>query len=248
MITETYRITDDSEVTLTAYLADVSNEMPETRNRPAMLVLPGGAYKFCSDREAEPVALTYLALGFNAFVLRYSLNEKAEFPTPLNDARAALSFIRKSCENFHINPQKVAVCGFSAGGHLAAALSAMSEEKPNACVLGYPCILESIGSILAKPIPSVEKYVTPQTPPTFIFAASDDSTVPIENSLQYALALSRNDVPHEMHIFSEGEHGFSLANELVCGSEWLEKCKPCSYWVNRSAEWLKFTFNKSAEA
>lgn len=247
MFTRVYNISDDKNVTLTAYIADTSKEISKNNARPAMLVLPGGAYKFCSDREAEPIALEYLARGFNAFVLRYSLNENAEFPTPLNDAVTALRFIRGKADDFHINPENVAVCGFSAGGHLAAALSTMSEEKPDACVLGYPCILDSIGSILAKPIPSVEKYVTEQTPPTFIFAASDDTTVPIENSLQYALALSKNSVKYEMHIFSEGEHGFSLANELVCDEEWLKKCKPCAYWVERSAKWLKSTFKYTVE-
>lgn len=121
MISEIFKITDDSEVSLTSYISDISEEMKNMKTKPAILVLPGGAYKFCSDREAEPVALAYLAKGFNAFVLRYSLNEKAEFPTPLNDAQKALAFIRKNAEKFHTDPQKIAVIGFSAGGHLAAA-------------------------------------------------------------------------------------------------------------------------------
>lgn len=87
MFTKVYNISDDKEVTLTAYIPDISEEMQNMKVKPAVLILPGGAYKFCSDREAEPIALAYLAKGFNAFILRYSLNEKASFPTPLDDAK-----------------------------------------------------------------------------------------------------------------------------------------------------------------
>ena len=180
------------------------------KTKPAILVLPGGAYKFCSDREAEPVALAYLAKGFNAFVLRYSLNE----------------------------------IGFSAGGHLAAALSTMSEDKPDACILGYPCILDSTSPILAKPVESVDKYVTSKTPPTFIFAASNDGCVPILNSLKYAEALDKNGIGFEMHIFNDGDHGFSLGTDVVCSTQaGREACRPNSYWLERSAEWLKTIFS-----
>lgn len=242
MFTETYNLTDDPDVTLTTYISDISEEMKYANTKPAVLVFPGGAYKFCSDREAEPIALAYLAKGFNAFVLRYSLNDKAAFPTPLNDAEKALRFIRDKADEFHIYPDRIAVCGFSAGGHLAAAVSTMSEEKPNACILGYPCILDSTSPILAKPVESLDRYVTPNTPPTFIFAARDDGCVPIKNSLRYADKLDENGVGFELHIFSHGDHGFSLANGTVCDKQGLKKCKQNSYWLDRSAEWLKEIF------
>lgn len=242
MFTETYNLTDDPDVTLTTYISDNSEEMKYANTKPAVLVIPGGAYKFCSDREAEPIALAYLAKGFNAFVLRYSLNDKAAFPTPLNDAEKALQFIRDKADEFHIYPDKIAVCGFSAGGHLAAAVSTMSEEKPNACILGYPCILDSTSPILAKPVESLDRYVTPNTPPTFIFAARDDGCVPIKNSLIYADKLDENGVGFELHIFSHGDHGFSLANDTVCDKHWLKICRQNSYWLDRSAEWLKEIF------
>lgn len=242
MFTETYNLTDDPDVTLTTYISDISEEMKYANTKLAVLVIPGGAYKFCSDREAEPIALAYLAKGFNAFVLRYSLNDKAAFPTPLNDAEKALRFIRDKADEFHIYPDKIAVCGFSAGGHLAAAVSTMSEEKPNACILGYPCILDSTSPILAKPVESLDRYVTPNTPPTFIFAARDDGCVPIKNSLRYADKLDENGVGFELHIFSHGDHGFSLANGTVCDEQGLKKCRQNSYWLDRSAEWLKEIF------
>lgn len=240
MVVKTFNITDDPDVTLTAYISDISGEMKNMQVKPAVLVFPGGAYKYCSDREAEPVALAYLAKGFNAFVLRYSLNEKSKFPTPLNDAVAAIEFIRDSSKEFHTDPQRLAVCGFSAGGHLAAAVSTMTDVRPNACVLGYPCILSSTSPILANPVESVNEYVTKQTPPTFIFAASNDGCVPIENSLSYAQALSKNGVSFEMHIFAEGDHGFSLGTDVVCENKaFLNVVRPNSYWLDRSAEWLK---------
>lgn len=243
MFIEKITLTDDPQVTLTAYVCEPSTEMRNMDVRPAMLVLPGGGYSICSDREAEPIAFEYISKGFNAFILRYSLKEKSAFPTPLNDAVAALKLIRKNSEKWHIDPDKVAVIGFSAGGHLAAALSTMSEEKPNACLLGYPCILEKIGKILAKPIPDIAQQVTDKTPPTFIFSASNDGLVPIENSLEYALALSKNNVPFELHVFECGNHGFSTATRVVISDESaVNENKPVTYWVERSVEWLNKLF------
>ena len=166
------------------------------------------------------------------------------YTIPLNDAVKALNFIRDNVSEFCTDPQKIAVIGFSAGGHLAAALSTMPEEKPNACILGYPCILSSTSPILASPVESVTDYVTDKTPPTFIFAASNDGAVPIENSLSYAEALSRNGVSFELHIFEDGGHGFSLGTDVVCSTkESQDVCKPNIYWVDRSVQWLKKLFS-----
>ena len=245
MFIEKLNLTDNPEVTLTAYVCEPSPEMPNMNVRPAMLVLPGGAYRFCSDREAEPVALEYIAKGFNAFVLRYSLNENAAFPQPLNDAVAALKLIRANAEKWYIDPEKVAAIGFSAGGHLCAALSTMGEEKPNACVLGYPCILDYMSKLLPAPIPSLDDKISSETPPTFIFAASDDGAVPLDNSLKYALGLDKNKIPYELHIFQKGNHGFSTGTSVVVADpKNQEICKPAVYWVQRSIDWLYDIFNK----
>ncbi|MBP9988157.1 MAG: alpha/beta hydrolase, partial [Ruminococcus sp.] len=189
MLVKTFDLTNKN-VTLTIYIQDISDEMPNMKIKPGMLVIPGGGYHMCSDREAEPVAFEFIAKGYNAFILRYSLNEDSKFPKPLDDAVEALKLIRENAEQWHTDPNKIACVGFSAGGHLAAALSTMADEKPNACVLGYPCTLDSISPILANPIPSVDVAVSEQTPPTFIVHASDDGLVPVEHSLKYALALS----------------------------------------------------------
>lgn len=242
MYTKRIVFNEDRNVTLDVYLPDVSKEMPNMNVKPAVLVLPGGGYSMCSDREAEPVAFEFMAKGYNVFILRYSLNENALFPTPLNDAVQALKTIRENSAQWHTDPEKIAVCGFSAGGHLAAALSTMSDEKPNASILGYPCILENMGKILAQPIPSLEVCVSSETPPTFIVSASDDDLVPVENSLKYASALSDNNVPYEMHIFSRGGHGFSTSTEFVTVPERQEFVNNTRVWIPLCIEWLKTIF------
>lgn len=245
MIIEKINLTDDPSVTLTAYVSEPSNEMPNMKTRPGILVIPGGGYFMCSDREAEPIAFEYIAKGFNAFILRYSVKEKSEFPRPLNEASDALKLIRANAEKWHTDPNKIAAIGFSAGGHLCAALSTMSEEKPNASILGYPCILESMAKILATPVPAIDDKVTELTPPTFIFAASDDGTVPIENSLDYATQLKKHGVPFELHVFQKGGHGFSTAtNVVVSDPEHEKKISADVYWVQRSIDWLWELFGK----
>ena len=244
MKTELLNLTNEG-VTLAAYILDSSPEMPNFNYRPAMLVIPGGAYKFCSDREAEPVAMAFAARGYNTFVLRYSTGEgKAAFPNPLNDAEEALEIIRENSEKWHIDAKKVAAVGFSAGGHLCAALSAMGRVRPDAAVLCYPCILSSIGDVLAEPVPSVNEYVDEKTPPTFIVSSREDGCVPIENSLRYADALEKAGVDFEMHIFSKGYHGFSLANEVVFAKEEdAQYNSHISGWVEMCITWLRKTFD-----
>lgn len=233
----------NENVTLTAYLPDYSPEMPYLDKRSAVLVIPGGGYYMCSDREAEPVAFGFLGSGFAAFILRYSLKENSAFPRPLDDAREALKIIREHAEEWRIDPQKIAAIGFSAGGHLTAALSTMSDERPNAQILGYPCILEKIGKILAEPIPGVDTEVDEKTPPAFIFASSEDECVPIINSLEYAKALDKYKIPFEMHIFSQGWHGFSRADDTVYGKdEEVEYNKDCNIWFDLCVRWLKKIF------
>jgi len=232
------------KVTLTAYLLDASPDMPNMRVRPAVLVCPGGGYFFCSDREAEPIAMAFLAQGYHAFVLRYSLGENAAFPRPLNDAEEALELIRERAVEWDVNPNQIAACGFSAGGHLAAALGTMGRVRPNALILAYPCILDSISPILAAPIPSLEKFVDGQTPPTFLFATSADELVPVGHSLLFAAALDLAKVPFELHVFQNGVHGLALANPVTSGGMKKMVDADAAKWVGLCAAWLENTFSK----
>lgn len=238
----TLNLTNEN-VTLTAYIPQQSPEMKRMTKRKAILVIPGGAYKFCSDREGEPIALSFLSKGYAAFVLRYSLNENSTFPQPLNDAEEALELIRSNAEQWNIIPDKIAAIGFSAGGHLTAALSTMGRVRPDAQILGYPCILEEIGRILAEPIPSIEKEIDDKTPPAFIFASYSDQTVPIRNSLEYASALEKQGVPFEMHIYQTGGHGFSTAEKTVFDyDEHYEANAHCATWFDMCITWLEKLF------
>ena len=125
-------------VTLTTYVAGTSKAMPFNEKRKAILIIPGGGYEFCSDREGEPIALSYVTAGFNAFVLTYSVtgHGSARWPIPLVDASSAMKFIRDHAEEFHIDPDYVFVVGFSAGGHLAASLGTIWDNDEVEAMLG----------------------------------------------------------------------------------------------------------------
>lgn len=241
MKTETYNLTNEG-VTLTSYILDYSQEMPRWEKRPVMLVVPGGGYRFCSDREAEPVAMAFAAKGWNTFILRYSLNENAAFPRPLDDADEAMQFIIDHAEEFRADTGRICSIGFSAGGHLCAAMATMGKIKPAATVLCYPCTLKSIEEILPHPIPGLADKVDENTSPAFIVSSRRDTLVPIEHSLRYADALEKAGIDFEMHIYSTGDHGFSLCNEVVYSSpEYVERNIHMEGWIDLCFTWLKKT-------
>ncbi len=242
MKTEIIQLTTNPNVTLTTYLLDSPDDMPNTKIRPAVLVFPGGGYRHLSNREAEPIAMAFLAEGYHAFVLRYSINENAEFPKPLNDAEAALELIRSKSGEWGIDPQQIAVCGFSAGGHLAAALGTMGKLRPDALILGYPCILEFMSAGLPFPIPSVEKEVDAHTPPSFIFHTANDARVPVENALEFASALDRAEIPFALHIFQDGTHGLSLAKPHTSSGQGRMVNSDVAIWMELCLKWLENLF------
>ena len=233
----------EKNVSLTAYLLDKSCEMPNCDVRPAVLVIPGGGYGMCSDREAEPIAMLYALEGYHTFVLRYTVGKRSDgdykFEQPFADGEWAMKYIRDNAEEFGVDPNKIAAIGFSAGGHLCSALGTISKNKPNALVLAYPCIMEEINPILQCDVPSTNEYVTADTPPSFIFHANDDSLVPVKHSLAFASALAENGVEFEIHDFRNGGHGFSLATPNVCGGKFDSDA---SKWGRMSVKWLRKIF------
>lgn len=232
---------------LTVYLHEEKPEFARVGKRPFILVIPGGGYAFCSEREAEPIALNFVAQGYHAGVLRYHVGEFRSFEASLKDAQEALVKIRELSggEWASIDPEKIAVIGFSAGGHLAAALSTISEIKPSLCMLGYPAILESFAQVMQIEAPSLETCVTSETPPTFVFSTFEDNVVPIENSLLYLRALEENEVPFETHLFQKGKHGLSLATKRFGNRE--EMIDPrFSRWFNECVEWLEINWAESS--
>lgn len=138
------------------YLLDNTPEIDINRKLPAVIVCPGGAYLFTSDREGEPIALQFLAAGYQAFVLRYTVKGEGntEYPVPLYDLAKMILTVRQNAEAWNIDPSRIAICGFSAGGHLCASLAVHWQESflqeklgtepemllPNAVILGYPCL------------------------------------------------------------------------------------------------------------
>ena len=247
----------------------VQNESPEialSHLRPMVVVLPGGGYMFTSDREAEPVALAYVAAGFNAAVVRYSVGQDAVWPNPQVDVSAALKYIRDNAKRFLTDPHKIALCGFSAGGHLAASLgvhwdnadirrlSGISGEdnRPDALVLCYPVITTgeyaheesavnvSGGDPELREFLSLEKRVSANMPPTFLWHCIGDESVPVENSLLLANAMQRAGVDYECHLFAGGAHGISMCNQEVEtpnheAAAWTELCKT---WLNKQFHYI----------
>ena len=239
--------------------------------RPAVVIFPGGGYDYTSDREAEPVANAYLAAGYSAFVVRYAVGADARHPHPLLDAAAALALVRARAEEFHIDPQKVAVCGFSAGGHLAAHIGTQwhlpllretlggesADFRPDAMVLCYPVIsgirsphLHSFLN-LTGPDPaqealaclSCEELVDSRTPPAFLWHTANDTCVPVENSLVMAGALAKAGVPVELHVFPNGLHGLSVCTYETAAGGSEDRVYPyVARWVPWSVRFLENVF------
>ena len=128
------------EATLEGYILDCELSLGLETNRPAIVVCPGGGYLYCSPREGEPVALSYAASGFHAFVLRYSTGFEAKDFAPWKEVSWAIGYIREHAQQWNIDPEQIVTCGFSAGGHVAFAAGLMGEHKPNAMILNYPAV------------------------------------------------------------------------------------------------------------
>lgn len=258
--------TKDSVAKLYTYILDNSPEIDSYRKRPTVIISPGGGYEFTSDREAEPIAIQMNSLGFNACILRYSV-QPATFPTALLELSTAVAFVRKNAEQWHVDANKIIVAGFSAGGHLAASLgvfwnrSFLSERlgvskeeiKPNGLLLSYPVITSGTyahrGSFIAlmgkdngKRLQevSLEKQVTDQTPPTFLWHTFTDEAVPVENSFLFAAALLKHKVPLEVHIYPKGAHGLSLGTEETKGKDNEFTLQPeVANWIEMAGVWVK---------
>lgn len=229
--------------------------------RQAVIICPGGGYSYTSDREAEPIALRFLAMGFQCFVLRYSVSGQSIFPGALLELAASLALVRARSAEWNIDPKRIVVMGFSAGGHLAASLgmfwnkefvagplSLKNEDiQPNGMILCYPVITsgefahrDSFINLLGEryeeniALVSLENQVSVDTPPTFLWHTWDDSCVPVENSLLLASSLCRNGISSEMHILPHGCHGLALATSETNMVE--NSCKDWPEWAER---WIR---------
>lgn len=253
--------------TLTAYIIDDCRDASTPRKRPAVLICPGGAYAGCSPREGEPIALQYMAAGYHAFVLDYAVAPANHYPEPQNNAFDAIRLIRARSGDWGIDPDKIVVMGFSAGGHLAASVATLWDEKPfktqdksnrpNAVLLGYPVISskaeitheDSIINLcgndkVLRQHMSLEDRVTDKMPPCFIWHTFTDQAVSVENSILFAQAMVKAGVPCEMHIYPHGVHGLALANSLTAvDGYYIDEL--AGSWFSLSLAWLEDVFKQN---
>lgn len=227
------------EVELEAYLWRDDDKFSNARRRQTVLILPGGSYQVLSEREAEPVALAYLAEGFNAFVLRYSVGRGAVWPEPLEDAREALALIHARAQEWQVDTERIAAVGFSAGGHLAAALGIQGQLRPAALVLGYPCLGQPQCGLMPMNPPELLGTADDKTPPTFLFATYEDEIVPVTQTLEFAAELARLERPVECHVFQHGIHGLSLARTHTSSGRLAKTDPDAAQWLPMSIRWLR---------
>ncbi|MCL2865604.1 MAG: alpha/beta hydrolase [Lachnospiraceae bacterium] len=246
MRSEIITLNKSRNVTLTIYLQSVGGEFSYVPKRPAILILPGGGYQFCSDREADPVAMPYLKAGYQVFILRYSVQAHNQWPNPLEDYEQAMCLIRAKAKEWNVYEDKVAVIGFSAGGHLAAAAATMAENKPNAAILGYGVMGKDVKGCNAS-APDTVDAVDQYTCPCFIFSTRDDGLVHIDNSLDFMKALSKYQIAFESHIYAFGPHGFSTCDASVQNHNNRDICSRIPNWVEDSIGWLQDMFGGFGE-
>lgn len=223
---------------LRCWVTQTSEKVSAHRRRPAVLILPGGAYRWTSPREAEPVALQFAARGWAAFVLDYSCAPHA-FPTAVREAAMAMRYIRDNAAGMEVDPHMVAAMGFSAGGHLCGTLGTLWDDprvadiapaavvRPDALGLCYPVAISwgktheesfeniSGGQADLREELSLDKLVRADMPPVFLWHTRDDQSVPCRNSLTLAQALDQAGVEFALHVYRHGQHGLSTADELV---------------------------------
>jgi acetyl esterase/lipase len=253
--TNVMRVKDVTEPKLYTFLPPAGQ-----RNGSSVVICPGGGYRILAiDHEGYAIARWFNKRGITAFVLKYRLpNEEAmdeKAIVPLLDAQQAIRLVRQNAEEWGLDPFKIGIMGFSAGGHLASTVGTHFQKpvgsvedttsvRPDFMILGYPVVsmLETTthgGSRKAllgsdPPLDLVRRFsnelqVTSETPPTFIVHSTDDQAVPVENSLRLYQALVEHSVPSEMHLYESGGHGYGMA----------EAEEALSSWMNRLSGWLK---------
>lgn len=254
---------------LTVYLQD-DCDIIDIHSRPLVLVCPGGGYEFVAEREGEAIALQFLAMGYHAAVLRYSV-APAVYPAALLQLAYSVNLIRQNAEQWHVHPGQIIVLGCSAGGHLAASLGVFWDEdflaealglsggehrmlRPDGMILCYPVITS--GEFAHRPSfrnllgpreeltarMSLENQVRGDTPPAFVWHTYTDNAVPVENSLLLVAALRRAGVSAEFHMYPCGVHGLALANRLTQPPGGSAIQEECTSWIPLVHSWIEHQY------
>ncbi len=244
------RVSKVTDPTISVYLAP-----KDKANGTVVIICPGGGYgRLAIDHEGYQIAAWLNELGITAILLKYRLPNDSIMQDksvgPLQDAQEAIRIVRRNAKEWGLNPNKIGIMGFSAGGHLASTASShfndqvyepkdTTSARPDFSILVYPVITMTYNThkgsrenILGKNPSqdlinrfSNELQVTKETPPAFLVHATDDGAVPVLNSINYLLALKKNGVPAELHIYEKGGHGFGLGRTKGTESTWPEACK-----------------------
>lgn len=247
------------EAVLEGYILDCEITLGQEKNRPAIIVCPGGGYVYCSPREGEPIALGYAAKGYHAFVLRYSTGKNCGGFAPLEEIDWAIRYLREHAAEWHIDPDKILTCGFSAGGHLALAAGLMAENKANGMILSYPAVtIPNMpgANFMLKLLAGKDEVtdddaeyfnllnkITQDAPPIFLVATAEDMLTPY-GALAVVNQYAKLGLGYELHIFQHGPHGYALANEVTADGSSQVLNAAYSTWQDLSVEWLKKVYGQ----
>ena len=247
------------DASLEGYILDCELTLGQETNRPAILICPGGGYVYCSPREAEPVALRYAAHGFHAFILRYSTGKNCVGLAPMRQVDWAIGYLRENAASWHIHPEKILTCGFSAGGHLALWAGVQAKNRPNGMILSYPAVSapnipgadfmlkllmgrEHVTDEDAKQL-DLLRFVDKSAPPVFLVATAEDMLTNY-GALQVANHYARLGLGYELHIFQHGPHGYSLANVTSANGSSQVLNEAYATWPELSVHWIQKVFGQ----
>ena len=259
-----YLSEENKDVYLKTY---VSEAYGQEKPRSCVLILPGGGYSFCALHEDEPVATSFLYRGFNCFTLYYTVGERASLATSLKDVSRAIAHIKRNAKEYNIDPDRIFVCGFSAGGHLAASIGTLwhrsiaafdgmqeGENRPAGMIISYgACTLGEYSHELSRLFVygkkelseeeindlSPDKNVSEKTPPAFIWHTQNDEVVHVGNSMAMANALIEKGVPTSLRIYPKGHHGLSVLLDGIGSQTDDQNLLHVSGWVRDCCEFMK---------
>lgn len=224
---------------LDLYLNNTENQLP------LIFIVPGGGYKQFQAKDSARVALSFMTKGFQAAVVRYSVGEHKSYTDGKQTVAAAVDYVVTHATELNVDTDKLGMLGFSAGGQLVAEYSTHANNALKYVLLGYPVIAPTLDEGMGVKSEDVNTLVTEQTLPTFIFGSINDTVTPYTQHIgPYSETLANNHVPFELHEFSTGKHGISLANEYVADQNAGKVYPEFASWFEMALNWLQHYTNE----